>query len=432
MEEAEKQFLKGVKLLEIENYAKAKKKFSSALKSLTRTIPAKDWQKSIYSNSKNTIKVIFSPFGELWNSLKWRFDLLFKKPRNSSNSELLKELILFERGVCYKELGNLKRANEDISKAIELNGRDSNYFLERSLVLKDQYIKKNDTKSLKSAIKDVSKGIKIDVENDELYSARGSLYQLQKEFRRSLEDHNQAISLATEYNKPIYLNNRATCFLEMEEHSKAIDDFTTAIELDPKFSTALVNRAESYYLERNFENVIHDCDKALSINKRNSKALLIRGNAFRNLGQFELAEKDYSKSFENEKDNLDVLVAIGRMYFHRREYEKADYYFSDVIRKSKSNSTKLTIPLDLILFERMISNELNKKYFKAMKDAIICSKSKYKKQFLKQAESITLMSCKKGISLDNSFICFNCNKKRLFGKSMMEKKVFSNIKIVLY
>ena len=52
-------------------------------------------------------------------------------------------------------------------------------------------------------------------------------------------------------------NDRGMEYLRLQDNSKALEDFTTAIELNPKFDMAYYNRSWVFYSQAEWEKAIH-------------------------------------------------------------------------------------------------------------------------------------------------------------------------------
>ena len=58
----------------------------------------------------------------------------------------------------------------------------------------------------------------------------------------------------------------------MKDYNSAVKEYTNAINLNPNFENAYVNRAYSYYYLNQFQNALEDAKKVLSLNPANSDA----------------------------------------------------------------------------------------------------------------------------------------------------------------
>ncbi|MDJ0570241.1 MAG: DnaJ domain-containing protein [Pleurocapsa sp. MO_192.B19] len=88
--------------------------------------------------------------------------------------------------------------------------------------------------------------------------------------------------------------NRGTLRVQTKEYWKAIDDYTKAIELNPKFIDAYLKRCEMRYKLGDNQGVLDDCYEILNINPQVTKAHYYQGRARYSLGCTQAAIESYS------------------------------------------------------------------------------------------------------------------------------------------
>jgi tetratricopeptide (TPR) repeat protein len=67
------------------------------------------------------------------------------------------------------------------------------------------------------------------------FNNRGTAYADLKQFKKAIQDYNQAIELDPEYTHAF--NNRGFAYADLKQFKKAIQDYNQAIELDPELKT---------------------------------------------------------------------------------------------------------------------------------------------------------------------------------------------------
>lgn len=88
-------------------------------------------------------------------------------------------------------------------------------------------------------------------------------------------------------------------------------DFTKAIELNPKFSEAYINRGRIKHNKFDDDRgAITDYTKAIEIDPKNANTYFYRGNAYRNLKEFKKACLDWTKA--SELGNMDAKSSLSR------------------------------------------------------------------------------------------------------------------------
>jgi tetratricopeptide (TPR) repeat protein len=173
---------------------------------------------------------------------------------------------------------------EYFSKAIQLNPNLAEAYEKRAIHY--YYQRKFD-----NAINDYTKVIEFKPRWVAAYRMRGLAY-LKKEQGGWIKG--EIDSLRSYFSKQELPNSR-------ESLEKAIQDFSHAIELDPKLANAYSHRAEAYRLRGMIDEALRDCTKAIQLRgdrQSTSNAYATKAMIHRKLGQNELAEADFRKSDE--------------------------------------------------------------------------------------------------------------------------------------
>ena len=98
--------------------------------------------------------------------------------------------------------------------------------------------------------------------------------------------------------------------LQSGQYDRAIEAFSQALELDPQYSEAYLNRGLAWAGKGEFTQAIANYTKALELNPRESNAYLHRGVAWARKGDLDRAIADYTKA-------LELTPKDGRAYYHR-------------------------------------------------------------------------------------------------------------------
>ncbi|MGD2188117.1 MAG: tetratricopeptide repeat protein [Desulfobacterales bacterium] len=128
-------------------------------------------------------------------------------------------------------------------------------------------------------------------------------------------------------------------FYKSMEYDRSIDDFTKALEIDPKDKEnhkVYYMRGRAYLENRQYNEAINDFTKALEICPDTDKATKFsiiesRGNSYHSLNKNDAAIKDFSDAIAlnpNHKNIKYVYNNRGWVWQSKADYEKAikDYY----------------------------------------------------------------------------------------------------------
>ena len=140
------------------------------------------------------------------------------------------------RGVAYKNKGEIDAAIQDYNKAIDLNPEHADAYNNRGVA----YANKGE---IDAAIQDYNKAIDLNPEHADAYNNRGVAYKDKGEFDMAIQDFNKAIDLNPE-NAKAY-NNRGVAWLHLREWEKAKADLITAKNMGRDIVASFHNDYES-------------------------------------------------------------------------------------------------------------------------------------------------------------------------------------------
>ncbi len=119
-----------------------------------------------------------------------------------------------------------------------------------------------------------------------------------------------------------------TKLLREGKNYKAINAFTQAIEIEPKFAEAYIKRGIAYYYLAYYEKAIEDYNQTLSLKQYTADAYASRADTYRALNDFSNAITDYTASLKQRKNAL-VMSKRAEVYLEIGEIDKAleDYHY---------------------------------------------------------------------------------------------------------
>lgn len=210
------------------------------------------------------------------------------------------------RATAFISKGQYDKAIEDLDKAIALNPDYNQPYIARGLCyfMMGRY---------DNAIEDYSKAINLDPENSLVYISRGFAFRRKDQHDRAIVDLQRACDLGykpgCEDLKELYEttaaktsagNNEAgDCvrkgikFLRNKQFDRAIEEFTTAIKLQPEEVLAYHKRGVAYRKKAEYEKSIEDFSAAIAINPNIAAIYYSRGVAYNKQGQMEKARADF-------------------------------------------------------------------------------------------------------------------------------------------
>ena len=100
-------------------------------------------------------------------------------------------------------------------------------------------------------------------------------------------------------------------FGEKPDHEAAIDAYTRALRLNPKYAGAYINLGNAKGALGQHQAALADYDAALRLNPNFAAAYYNRGNAERALGQYQAALTDYDKALRLNPNDAEAYINLG-------------------------------------------------------------------------------------------------------------------------
>jgi len=151
-----------------------------------------------------------------------------------------------------------------LSKAIHFDSSYQNPYLQFYTVC---MLQKEHTDT---AIFYLKKAKRIFLENDEICFYLGEAFRIKKNLNKAIKEY----TLAIQYSKingedfhlvPYYYFNRGNSYLKLKLTDKAILDYNYTLKLNPKFSSALVNRGICFLMKKKTKEACDDWSKAIEM-----------------------------------------------------------------------------------------------------------------------------------------------------------------------
>jgi tetratricopeptide (TPR) repeat protein len=168
--------------------------------------------------------------------------------------------------------------------------------------------------NIDKAITMYTKAIQLKPDYAAAYSNLGVLYASEAYLREkndNLQDNlNKAINEFTEALRirpfdETYYFNRGEAYSKLENHKKAIDDFSSAINYgSEEFKTVtsiFYFRGEEYSWLRNYEKAIDAYSESIHLNPAHNRSLLMRGNAYLRAGKKDKAKADFDTYLQKKR-----------------------------------------------------------------------------------------------------------------------------------
>ena len=212
-------------------------------------------------------------------------------------------LLIYSRGVCFENLGVLKRALADLNSAIALAPDFANAYVYRGTVWGELH-------EYDRAIADLEQANRLKPNDPLVFNNLGNAYAGKGEAAKAIENYNRAIEIRRNYAQAYY--NRASVYETMHDQSQALADYDEAIRLEPNYADAYGNRGALKLAQGEIQQGIADFDSAVRLNSRDLRALMNRANAYLIANRLSDAANDFSHIIEIDPGNAGAYLGRGR------------------------------------------------------------------------------------------------------------------------
>lgn len=256
------------------------------------------------------------------------------------------------RAITESRSGRSEAALEDLQKAIELRPgnvglyfsrgvanflarkfedalKDFDYFIRKEPKEAGAYLNRGATKlflgDTLAAVNDYNKAIRLDKKDAEGYIRRGRVYAMQKRYDEAIKDMDDAIQRDSE-NTMAYFT-RAIMEHEKYDYNAAMKDFNKVLELEPGNALTLYNRSLLYAQVGDFQSAIEDMDRVIAINPDNVLAHYNRAAFYMETGRYQDAVDDYSYAIALYPDFANAYMnrSVAELRLGRNRASKSDY-----------------------------------------------------------------------------------------------------------
>jgi tetratricopeptide (TPR) repeat protein len=218
-----------------------------------------------------------------------------------------------DRGVMFASRGDFDLAIEDFSEAIKLDSSFVSAYLQRG----------------KALMASVSKGLSDIDENFESFTSF-SIVNDSKENDRAINDFDTAIKL--DPNSASAYRWRGNAYDNKGDYDRAIADYNQAIKLDPKNASAYLNRGVAYNNKGDYNRAIADYNQAIKLDPKDADAYYNRGLAYNNKGNYDRAIADYNQAIRLDPNDADAYNNRGLAYYNKGDYRRARTDWTEALR----------------------------------------------------------------------------------------------------
>ncbi|MEO5717474.1 MAG: tetratricopeptide repeat protein [Chthoniobacterales bacterium] len=162
------------------------------------------------------------------------------------------------------------------------------------------------------------------------HTNRGVKYAKKKQYDKAIEEFTKAIELQPK--DPKNYRNRALTYRLMGETKKSKADEAKAIEVSPKSVKSHIANARALIRDKNYKEALNELNSALEMESRNTTTLRLRAYVYLLQNKWEKAIADYTVAINSVREvDVEGRSRRGFAYRNLKKYDLALEDFSKVI-----------------------------------------------------------------------------------------------------
>jgi tetratricopeptide (TPR) repeat protein len=205
-----------------------------------------------------------------------------------------------KEGLAIAKRNHLSKAIPFFDQAIKLDPNYTNAYLARAGTLLE-------LEEDERALSDLNQVIKLDPSIFQAYSKRARVYFELQRFKEALSDSSKLVQLAkTPEDKSYALRMRGKLYVQTQQPSLALADYSAAMLVDPKNQYNRSERAAIYESNGQYQKAIEDYTAAIKlcgpIDRHRLNYYSSRGRLYEKIGRKDLAAADHKIVEQSVKD----------------------------------------------------------------------------------------------------------------------------------
>jgi tetratricopeptide (TPR) repeat protein len=291
--------------------------------------------------------------------------LVHQHSRADTRAEIARHVkLLVDRGTGFYEIGDCHQAIVAYDRALSLNDRCVDAYCGRGNARR--YLA-----DYQGSWADFDTAARLDPAQGIAYIGRAlASCFVHRSNSTANEDFQHGKNLLTQPENAIAYVMRGTAKAHLQDRQGAIEDYTSAIKLNPRLVLAYNNRGNLRQHLGDFDGALADFSIVVEINSQSAIAYNNRAIVYSQIGQFPAAIADYRRAIELQPDLVSVYNNQANAYYQMGEYATAIEQYSQAIAydpefalaySNRANIYRLQGDLDTALadYDRAISLDPN-------------------------------------------------------------------------
>lgn len=178
------------------------------------------------------------------------------------------------------------------------------------------------------------------LQTDEAWFILGSAYFQKNMLVEAMESYNKALELNPKYVSA-YVNRGIIYYPYQRDSKSAIEDFNEALILEPENDTAILSRGNAYFGNGDFDAALEDYTLLLDYDPEIAGVYSNIGGVHLAMGNLMEAIKNFDQAINLDPKHAYFYINRGIAYYHQNEFDKAIADFNQVLLLNPENTQAL-------------------------------------------------------------------------------------------
>lgn len=227
-------------------------------------------------------------------------------------------VILIQLGEVHRELKQFEKAISYFTEAIKKNPDPPLDYTAYQL----RSVSYASIQKYKEAMEDITKAIELDPKESTGYYKRGQYYLVAfDQPEKALKDFDTAITFG-ERSAEVY-HYRGAALFKLGRFQEAVESYSLVLKIDPSHYSGLLNRGSTYYCLEEYDKALNDQNTVLRLYPEDVEARLSRASIYIAKEEFSSALSDLLFAIDHGRKDAWIYLNLADVYYHLGELEKA-------------------------------------------------------------------------------------------------------------
>lgn len=228
------------------------------------------------------------------------------------------------KGLIRMKQFRFKDALNEVNRALQFDSLNTAIQLDRAMI----YLTANDLDSARYYLKPLKS--QPEIRSKVLFSIANAYYK-EKRLDSALYYYNQVVSYYPIFKAAHHY--RGMVLTEMQRYRKAVEAYSTYIQLDGTSEEVFFKRAVLLNELADMTEALKDWSKVIELNPENQEAHRNRGLTYFQLGNYDKAIQDFDRALELEPDQAYTEINRGYSYYLLNDLKQALIDLNNGIKK---------------------------------------------------------------------------------------------------